>query len=142
MVKTYFQIGDRDWTVVAYLSVEKVDLEEIYDALLSAGNPDNRSQEACMELSKMNSGYTFTNFDTRMTVIVTSKATSSAEAFDSIIHEIKHLVEHVSTYYDLDPKEELSAYLQGEVGRQLFPATALVICPKCNHHDYKSYTYR
>ena len=48
--------------------------------------------------------------------------------FNSIVHELKHLVEHVSSYYGLNPKLELAAYLQGEVGRLMFPVVAEVIC--------------
>lgn len=139
MVTQYFDIGNRDWHVVVYYDVWPHDLHKIEEGLYRAGNSIGNTEDAIAELSILDTGYTFTNFGEHMTVIVISHATSPEQMFDTIIHEIKHLVEHVSSYYGLDPKEELSAYLQGEVGRQMFPAVVMVACPKCNR-EYRSNT--
>lgn len=135
MVKQGFHIGERDWYLMPFYNVGEDNLAEVYETLLASGCPDFKAQQACMNLSKRNSGYTFTNFNDHLSLMFVSKATSPEQLFDSIIHEVKHLVEHISSYYGLDPKEELSAYLQGEVGRNMFPAVALVICPKCHSHN-------
>lgn len=134
MITTGFSIGDRDWWLMAYLDVSSSrDIDKVYGALLASGCDDERAQDACMVLSQKNSGYTFTNYDEHSTIVVVSRATSAEQAFDSIVHELKHVSEHISEFYDLDPKEELAAYLQGEVGRKLFPAAAMVLCPRCSH---------
>lgn len=136
MIVAGFHIGKRDWWIMAYLSVDGADdLSEVYETLLAAGCPDYKAQEACMVLSRENKGYTFTDFDAHVSFMFTSKATSAGEMFDTIVHELKHLTEHIGEYYGLDPKEELSAYLQGEVGRNLFPAASYVLCPVCHHHS-------
>ena len=133
MVKSGFHIGNRDWWVMLYFGIKgEDDLSEVYEALLFSGCPDYKAQRACMTLSQPNKGYTFTDYNERFTLMFVSRTTSVDEMFDSILHEIKHIVEHVSTYYDLNPKEELAAYLQGEVGRQIWPAAARGLCPKCN----------
>lgn len=132
MIKTGFYIGKRDWWIMAYFMVDDTDdLKEVYETLLAAGCDDYKAQEVCMVLSRDNTGYTFTNLDDHVTFMFVSKASSPEQMFDSIMHEIKHLTEHVGEYYGLDPKEEMSAYLQGEVGRNLFPAVAMAICPRC-----------
>lgn len=134
MVKQGFHIGDRDWWVMVYYAVDGgEDLNEVYDTLLASGCPDHKAQQACMVLSQPNCGYTYTNFDTRSTVMFMSSTTSPEQMFDSIVHELKHLSENIGEYYGLDPREEISAYLQGEVGRKMWPAAAYVLCPKCNH---------
>lgn len=92
----------------------------------------SKAQEAVSVISKPNTGYTYTNFVERTTLLIVSRATSSEQMFDSIVHELKHVAEHIGDYYGIDSKEELSAYLQGEVGRQLFPAVAYAICPRCH----------
>lgn len=71
--------------------------------------------------------------DDHLSLAFISKATSAEEMYDTIQHELKHLTEHIGEYYGLDPKGEKSAYLQGELGRQMFPAAAIVICPNCRH---------
>lgn len=46
---------------------------------------------------------------------------------------MKHAVEHISSYYGVDPKSETAAYLQGEIARNLFPAVAMAVCPRCHN---------
>ena len=132
MVKQGFHIGDRDWWVMAYYDVKEANLDEVREALLAGGCPREKAEEACQNLRGWNTGYTFTNFGQHLSIMLLGCSTSTEQMFDSIVHELKHLVEHVSSYYGLDPKEELAAYLQGEVGRQMFPAVALVLCPRCH----------
>lgn len=131
MVKQGFHIGSRDWWVMAYYDVREQNLNEVREVLLAGGCPMENVEAACNNLAGLNAGYTFTNYDERLSVMLMGRATSAEQMFDSIVHELKHLVEHVSDYYGLDPKEELSAYLQGEVGRKMFPAASMVICPRC-----------
>lgn len=80
-----------------------------------------------------NKGYTFTNFGDHLTVSFVSKTTSPEQMYDSIQHETKHITDHICEYYGIEPTGEESAYLQGEIAKQMFPAAALVVCPKC--HD-------
>ena len=129
MIKQGFYIGDRDWWVMVYYGVGENDLGEVYGTLIAAGCEDWRAQRACMNLSRKNTGYTFTNFIDHATFVFVSRTTSAEQMFDSIEHELKHIVEHISEYYGLDPKEELPAYLQGEVGRLMFPAVVMAVCP-------------
>lgn len=108
------------------------DLNEVYGSLLSVGFPDYKAREVCMVLSQWNKGYTWTDYEGRYSLVFVSKATSAEQMYDTIQHEEKHIVEHVSSYFDVDPKSEEAAYLQGEVGRLLFPAAAMVVCPRCH----------
>ena len=57
------------------------------------------------------------------------------EMFDTIMHELKHCVEHISDYHGVSPKSEEAAYLQGEIARNLFPAVAMAVCPKCHKEE-------
>lgn len=132
MVSQGFSIGNRDWYVMVFYDIHSErDLREVKKTLLSAGFNKERVDEALWVLSMWNKGYTFTNFRDHLTVSFISKATSNEQMYDSISHEQKHIVEHISEYYGVEPKSEEAAYLQGEIGRQMFPAAALVICPMC-----------
>lgn len=64
-------------------------------------------------------------------VVFIGKATSPEEMYDTIQHELRHVTSHICEYYGVDPAGESSAYLQGEIGRQMFPAAAIVVCPRC-----------
>ena len=110
------------------------DLNEVYESLLSVGLPDYKAQEVCMTLSKPNSGYTLTDYLGKFSLVFIGRTFDASQMYDSIDHEKKHLVEHISNYYGVDPKSEESAYLSGELGRLIWPAAARVLCPKCNCH--------
>jgi Zn-dependent peptidase ImmA (M78 family) len=132
MVKQGFNIGNRGWWVMIYYDVQPSDLTEIEGVLLANGCTRDQAEKASDNLINPNTGFIITDYYSKSSTIIISKATSPEQLFDSIMHEVKHLVEHISNYYGLDPKEELSAYLQGEVGRLIFPAASLIACPKCN----------
>ena len=129
MVQTGFHIGRRDWWVMASLDIDgRRDLRDVHEALLASGCPNYKAQEVCMELSKPNTGYTWTDYDGHFSLMFVSKATSAEQMNSTIDHEKKHVVEHISNYYNVDPKSETSAYLQGELGRLLHPAVSYVLC--------------
>ena len=106
------------------------DLREVYESLLSVGCSDYEAREVCHTLSHPNTGYTLTDYDGKYSLIFISKATDASQMYDSIDHEKKHVVEHISSYYGVNPKSEEAAYLSGELGRLLFPAVSYVICPQ------------
>lgn len=133
MVEQGFYIGNRNWQVTVFYDVQTPeDLNKVGGYLYSVGCPDEWVKDAMEVMSKPNQGYTFTIPPSHQTVMLMGHATSPEQMFDTILHEVKHLAEHVGEYYGLDPKSELSAYLQGEVGRQMWPAAAMVLCPKCH----------
>ena len=125
-----------------YYDIGEHDLGEMYDALLASGCPDYMAQRACMVLSSPDKGYTYTNFIDHLTVMFIGKSSSLGELYDTIQHEMKHAVEHIGEYYGVDSKSEESAYLQGEIARQMFPAVALVVCPMCHSHEDRTIAYR
>lgn len=132
MVQTGFWIGNRDWWVMASLGVDDGDLRDVYEGLRSAGLSERKVREVCDALSEPNNGYTYTDYDGEYTLIYASRATSAEQMFDTIEHELNHAVEHISTYYGVDPKSEEASYLAGELGRLLWPAAAYVLCPACH----------
>lgn len=133
MIEQGFHIGNRKWWVMVYYDVRKEgEFSRVADALLSAGAMKYMVDDAIANLRGWNRGYTFSNFNDRVSVMVFGKAEDAGQMFDTIVHEMKHLAEHVGEYYDVDPRDELSAYLQGEVGRNMWPAAAMVLCPNCH----------
>ena len=136
MIQTGFYIGDRDWWIMANLNISgEKDLNEVYRALMACGCPNDEAQKACMVLSRKNNGYAFTSPEGQFTLLFASETTSADEMFDTIMHELKHCVEHISGYYSIDPKSEDAAYLQGEIAKKLFPAVAIAVCPKCHKEE-------
>lgn len=133
MIQTGFWIGERDWWIMATIGIKgERDLNEVYQALMACGCPDVEAQKACMVLSRRNCGYSFSDLEGQFTLMFASETDSPEEMFDTLVHELKHIVEHISSHYGLNPKSEEAAYLQGEIAKKLFPAVALAVCPKCH----------
>ena len=133
MVEQGFYIGRRNWWVMAYYDVRTdADFRKVEGALMASGCPRRMIDDALENLEGWNCGYTFTDFSQRVSIILIGKAESAEQMFDTIVHEMKHLAEHIGEYYGVDSQEELSAYLQGEVGRKMWPAVAMVLCPICS----------
>lgn len=132
MIEQGFSIGNRNWWVMVYYDVcTPDDLRKVECALMASGCPHEMIKPAIENLKGWNRGYTFSDLNKRTSIIIIGKATDASQMFDSIIHEMKHLAEHVGEYYGVDSQGELSAYLQGEVGRNMWPAAAMVLCPNC-----------
>lgn len=133
MVRQGFSVGSRDWYVMCYYDIRTdSDLDEVHDALIAGGCTDGMAREAIRVLSGWNKGYTFSNLKDHLSLVFIGKAVDAEQMYDSIQHELKHVTEHISDAYGVNPKGEESAYLQGELGRKMFPAAAYVICPHCN----------
>ena len=133
MIKQGFNIGDRDWYVMAYYDIQTIgDLSEVEKSLLAAGCREQTVRAAVDTLTEPDTGFTYTSFDKRLTLMFVGRATSAEQMYDTIQHELKHATEHIGEYFQLDPSGEKSAYLQGEIARNMFRAAALAVCPKCH----------
>lgn len=62
-------------------------------------------------LSQQNTGMTLTSMDDMMSIVFVGDTTSDDEWFNTIIHELKHVVEHISEFYHLNSSGEEAAYL-------------------------------
>lgn len=131
MVRFGFNIGNHDWFIMGYLNIDgDKDLRIVYGTLLASGLSSEKANNVVNILSRTNNGYTLSTLNEHTTIVYVSKSSSYSEMFNTISHEIKHITEHISDAYDVDPKSETSAYLQGEISRKMYEAIALTICPK------------
>lgn len=131
MTQHYFSIGDDDWGVVLCYDIDRDDFKEIGHLLSELGASPKNVDKSLRVLGTLNSGLTYTSFDKRMSLVCIGSATSAEERFNSVLHEVKHLVEHISDYYGVPPKHEDAAYLQGEVGGRLYDGAPMLVCPEC-----------
>lgn len=128
-----FARGD-SWYIMAFYNIKtNADLVDVKEVLIASGAESENVNRAIENLKDYNSGYTFSNFKERNSVVCASKATSFDELFNTITHEIKHLTEHISESEGIDPKSEDAASLQGKIAMNMYKAVAIAICPKCNN---------
>ena len=128
MKTRYFDIGEEDWGVVLVYDYDFTDFDRIWAIIRAAGLTDEKAQAAMSVLSRTDTGMTLTSFGDMMSFLFISQSSSDEEWFNTLIHELKHVVEHISEFYRVDPKSEPAAYLQGEIGRQMFPLVIQRMC--------------
>lgn len=128
MKTKYFDIGKEDWGIVLCYDYDYMDFDRIWAIIRAAGLTDEKAQAAMSVLSQTDTGMTLTSFGDMMSFLFISQSSSDEEWFNTLLHELKHVVEHISEFYRVDPKSEPAAYLQGEIGRQMFPLIIQKMC--------------
>lgn len=128
----FFNIGNDDWGILLCWDYDNKDYEDIHAVMDNFGLNEQEIKEAYKILRKPDTGMTVPDFNNRMSVVFISRTTSEEEWIDTLFHELKHVVEHISLFYRVDPQSESAAYLQGEIGRQLFPVIMSRLCKKAS----------
>lgn len=66
-------------------------------------------------LGEKNTGFTYTDFNKRKSIVGISSTTSQAQFLNTVVHEAKHVQSHICSYYDIDEDSEDAAYLIGYI---------------------------
>ena len=66
-------------------------------------------------LGKKNTGFTYTDFNKRKSVVGISRTTSQEQFFNTLTHEVKHVQSHICRYYHVKEDSEDAAYLTGYI---------------------------
>ena len=64
-------------------------------------------------LGKKNTGFTYTDFDKRKSIVGISETSSQEQFLNTIVHEAKHVQSHICKYYNVEEDSEEAAYLIG-----------------------------
>ena len=71
-------------------------------------------------LGYYNTGFTHTDYKNKVSVVGISLSTSCEEFMDTLIHEIRHLVNDICKYYDVDLESEDASYLTGFIIKRVY----------------------
>lgn len=121
MTKQYIDIVGK-WAFVFAYDIKDGDQEEIAEWLRTLGCNERQVRKACRVATSVNSGFTFSRPELRMSVMVIAPASSEEQFFDTVVHEIDHLQTAICDYYGVEPGTEEAAYLQGYVMREIIRA--------------------
>ena len=133
MIRAQVYIKRYDWTVYCYIAVDDYYTYEILDRMRMIGAPHGTLAKAHANLisGQLNNGLTYSNPATRETVWVTCITTSAREFFNTIVHEIGHVAQHIGMESGVSPYDEDICYLQGELAFRLFPYCKQLLCEHC-----------
>lgn len=138
MIKQTIYIDSIGWLVHAYFHKTRYDVDEIMERLWDLQCSSEIAQKAFNNLisDSLNMGLCYSNYNTKESVLVVGRASSSDEFFNSIVHELSHLQGHICDVIGLDPKGEEIAYYMGDLSRDIYPSISHLLCDCCRNKDY------
>ena len=133
MIVRKIHIPEADWNVCMYFALDTYYVEDIMQSLCDIGCDSQRAKQAYenMIADKKNTGFTYSNYRNRESVMVVSKTTSASEMFNTTIHELVHLASHISLACDYEPTGETIAYIIGDLAKEIYPDISHLLCEKC-----------
>lgn len=123
---------DGYWLVTVIYVPQERDMPMVAEAYRRIGCPEDdiRFIETLM-VYQWNKGATFSNPVERRSVMVIGRSKNWEQFFNTVMHEVKHVVDDIVAAYDVMNYGEPPAYLQGEIGRQMAPMIRRIACPCC-----------
>jgi len=79
-------------------------------------------------LGEINSGFTHTNFNKKLSIVAIGKADTKRQFLNTIVHEAKHVQSHICKYYDVPEDSEDAAYLIGYIVMKMYETFNRIIC--------------
>ena len=135
MIRQEFVIDTKPWKVYVYYDFVLDDIDEVITTLHTIGFPKHYITSAYIILKQttINCGFTYTHLENRMTLIVLTKITSPGQFINSLVHEIFHLVNHISKVYNIDNDSEEPCYLAGDIAQQTLNVCHKLLCKRCRN---------
>ena len=133
MIVQDINLRNYGWSVKVYYAVDAYYSDEILKEL-ETYNPTIKEYGSIMDLMEnyeYNTGFTFTDYRNKKSLMVIGLTTSPEEFQSTFDHEKGHLAIHIAQYYNIDPYSEEFQYLIGNIGKKLFPVAKKFLCSHC-----------
>lgn len=126
-------LNEYKWSVKVYYAVSSYYTEEILEELQKY-NPTVKEYNKVMNMMEnyeYNTGFTFTDYKHKKSLVIIGLTTSPSEFQNTFDHEKGHLAIHIAQYYKISPYGEEFQYLTGDIGKKLFPVAKKFMCKHC-----------
>lgn len=127
MITQYIELGERDWGVLIYYSVNEGDIPSVIDSLEALDCTEEDIHAAITTLRKKNTGFTYTNTDYKMTFVCIGRSTNISQFVNTVVHEAKHVQSHICQYYGIDETSETAAYLIGYLVQRMYKMVGKIL---------------
>lgn len=133
MIRAEITLPKYRWEVHAYIAVSEYYTAEIMSRMRQMGANEKYLSDAYDNLTsgQLNNGLTYTNSEKRETIWVVALTSSAREFMDSVVHEIRHLEQHIANECGIDENSEEACYLCGDIAYRLFPYCKKLLCEHC-----------
>jgi hypothetical protein len=117
----HFKMDKYDWKVCIYYTVNELQKSEIVDKLQSVGCSEDTLESIINNLNKakMDTGFAYSNYEHKWSIMVIHKASSVGEFINTFEHEKSHLQMHLCEALDINPYSEEAAHLSGDLSQSV-----------------------
>ena len=118
-VRQHLKMDKFDWCISIYYTVSDAQKQEIMKELESLGCDDQTlaSIKGNLDRATEDTGFTYSSFSKRCSVVVIHKASSVGEFINTFEHEKNHLEMHICEALDINPYSEYAAYMSGSLAQ-------------------------
>lgn len=122
MIKQNIYLKKYKWYITVLYNTNTNDIDDIIDKLkeMNISKKDLYSAYKNIIDGKINTGFIYTNFEEKETLITIGETNSTEEFINTVVHEANHLQSHIATYYNLDEKGEEVSYLIGDIVKRMY----------------------
>lgn len=119
------------WRVDVFIdNDDSYDYSEVIGCLNDMNASDWAMDKVERHLDKDSYNEAFTYSKGRRTCIFIGKTTDGREFLNSLVHELRHLVDHIADYYGWDNSEAVG-YLSGDMAFELAEDICRLGCTEC-----------
>lgn len=136
MIRQKFTLNSYGWIIYAYYVVTKPNADEILENLVGIGCDGETLQRAYKNLTsgKLDTGLTYSNSDTRKTVMVFAKTSNAKEFLQSYKHETGHLQSHIAQTFGINPYGEELQYIGDDIVEETWETAKDLLCDHCRRN--------
>ena len=132
MLRRDLEIGR--WHVEFYFAPDGYDIDLILDRLFDfgAGGRVMRRALNLMDSGRKNKGFTFANPYERLALVLVGPATSGKQFQNTLVHELRHLINGVALSLGVELDSEAPSYAAGDSAMELADVICTLGCDRCN----------
>ena len=128
MIKSIIDVAGY-WSIVLFVDVDYDNFDIVESALTDILAPISIIDEIYDKISyKLNSGVTFTNSDSRSSVVCINKGSTKEQIINTISHEADHIQAAICDYYNVPLDSEQAAYLIGYLVGKMYYHSRRLFC--------------
>lgn len=114
-----FRVNNYDWSIIIYYTVNDTERKEIIDMLegIVSDKDTLQSMKHNLDNSSLDTGFAYSSYNKRCSIIVVHKASSIGEFVNTIEHEKNHVEMHMCEALGINPYSEEAAHLSGKLSQ-------------------------
>lgn len=119
MVKRYIDIPDNEWGIILVYDFDTLDFDDMWAICKAFGMSELNIKKSLRILSTYNSGMTVSSDELRMSAVFVGRASSRSQFWNTVGHEVVHLVDAIADHFGTECGSEEHAYLQGFIFQRI-----------------------